>query len=117
MGATGQGALTDLAGFPMVLALSDKAINQKFAETFGEITNTPDMFPHVPWMLQGAKKGWTLVVESFTAPTVDFDTDTVNGCRFNMTIVHGHFSTYVVKMPKGGGPPPRWKPWTSRWTV
>jgi hypothetical protein len=105
MASTGTGLLTDLAGFPMVLALSDDAINEKFAELYGKSTNETEKFPHVPWVLEGDKKGWSLSVERFTAPSIDFDTDTVNGCRLKMKIVSGGFKTYSVKMPEGGGMP------------
>jgi hypothetical protein len=97
-------ALTDLAGFPMVLAVSEDEINRKFAEIYGNASNGPETFPHMPWKaLKG--KGWELDVDAVSAPHIDFKTNTKNGCVLRMTIQSGQFTTFKMVMPDTDGMP------------
>lgn len=89
-------AINELAGFPMVLAVSQDAINGQLAKVYGLSTNGPTMFPCVPWDLKGDNNSWTVTVDQFAAPEVDFNTPVTMGCRLKMKIIKGHFSTFSV---------------------
>ena len=81
--------LTDLAGFPMVMAVSQHAINAQMAKVYEQSTKEAERFPKVPWNLGEEDGSWTLTVDEFKAPEVDFDTDVQQGCRLKMTIKTG----------------------------
>lgn len=96
--------LNDLSGFPMVMAVSEDAINAQMAKVFGQSTHETDMFPHVPWKLGPEDGSWDLTVEQFAAPKVDFNTSNPMECRMLMTVLKGQFSTWVFKGMVGGKP-------------
>ena len=90
-------ALTDLAGFPMAFAVSADAINQKFAELYGNASNSPQTFPMLPWDLSGS--GWKLHVTDVSAPRVTFATEYKQGVAMDMEINAGDFFSFENIMP------------------
>ena len=95
--------LYDLAGYPMVMAVSQDAINAQMAKVYGQSTRNTDMFPHVPWNLGPEDGSWSLTVDQFAAPEVDFDTPNEHECRLKMKITSGTFSWFTIKL-EGGKP-------------
>jgi hypothetical protein len=95
--------LTDLAGYPMVMSVSQNAINKKMAMEY-QSGDDSRRFPSVPWNLGPDDGSWKLEVDQFAAPEVDFNTPLEMGCRLKMTIMNGHFTTWVFKGMVGGKP-------------
>ena len=95
--------LTDLKGFPMVIAVSEEAINRQMLKVHNENANKPDKFPNVPWKLEPREGDdmWSVNVDSFEAPEVDFNTDLKQSCRLKMTVIKGNFSISSVKRVNG----------------
>lgn len=91
----------DIAAFPMVMAVSQDAINAQMALVYGRSTHEKDMFPHVPWNFGAEDGSWGVSVEQFAAPEVDFDTQLDNGCRLKMTIMRGQYNSFQLKKENG----------------
>ncbi|UTV26669.1 hypothetical protein [Photobacterium atrarenae] len=85
-----------LSGFPMVLAVSEHAINQDMARVFGQQRTNQSTFPKVPWVLKESKGKWTVNIDEFYAPEVDFNTPVKNGCRLKMQVKHGNLTYYSL---------------------
>ncbi|MEM7215686.1 MAG: hypothetical protein AAF423_09090 [Pseudomonadota bacterium] len=90
----------NIAGFPMVMSVSDKAINAQLNRVYGQSTHEKEMFPHVPWNFGPDDLSWGVSVEEFEAPQVDFDTDIKGGCRLLMTIKRGQYTSDTIKRYK-----------------
>ncbi len=80
----------DLAGYPMVLAMSQEMVNKRLADVSQKTHDLPD-----GWTLTPDDGSFTLDIK-FEAPQVDFDTTTTNGCRLVMKVKEGNFSTETI---------------------
>jgi hypothetical protein len=101
----------------MLLAVTETAINNQFKDVSLKTHDLPDSWglpekPHEGEKDYEAKKkeyddaGWHFIVEKFSAPQVDFNTNVKQGCRLIMGIEKGEMSSWTIKM-QGGKPIPK----------
>ncbi len=85
--------LNDLAGFPIVLAMSEQIINYGLKKSYATGTGSTPL--PVPAAFQDPDGAWQ-VSASFGVPQIDFNTDVQNGCRLKIVIVSGSFSALAI---------------------
>jgi len=80
----------DLAGYPMVLAMSQDMINARLKDVSQKTHDLPS-----GWDLKGSNHQWSLKV-TFENPQIDFNTNLKNGCRLILKIKSGGVITHTV---------------------
>ncbi|MDZ8082384.1 MAG: hypothetical protein RMX35_25390 [Nostoc sp. DcaGUA01] len=84
--------MQDLAGFPVVLAISEDSINNQLACVSVRTHDLPEQ-----WHLGSDSDDWRLDITDFEAPQIDFNTVIKNGCRLKMRVNKGSFSIDTIK--------------------
>lgn len=90
----------NLSGFPMVLSVSERTINDQLAKVHAESAGAAQKFPNTPWNMDDGSGTWNLTVSAFEAPRIDFDAPD-DYCRLKLKIIDGSISVWTVKVVNG----------------